>query len=146
MTRRRWPAPALAAYAAFLVVATLAPFEFTSSPLFDGSLRAPRVEWIPFTYVCPVHGRACLHDRLVNVVLFLPFGGLAALVGHGARRGAAGARRIAAAAFALSLGVEIGQLFLPSRFPSTADVALNTLGAWLGAAIVAARAARPADP
>jgi VanZ family protein len=52
------------------------------------------------------------------------------------------ARRAAVAAFAVSAGIEAAQLFLPSRFPSTADVLLNTLGAWLGAAVAAAVARR----
>jgi glycopeptide antibiotics resistance protein len=36
------------------------------------------------------------------------------------------------------VGIEVGQLLLPSRFPSTADVLLNSGGAALGAAAVAA--------
>jgi glycopeptide antibiotics resistance protein len=139
---RWWPALLLGAYAAFLIVLTLAPFGFTWSTLFDGSLRGPRVEWIPFTYACPVHGRFCLYDRVTNVLVFVPFGALAVLLPQRAAAWNVLARRVAAAAFAVSVTVETAQLFLPSRFPSTADVLLNTLGAWLGASVVAAVARR----
>jgi glycopeptide antibiotics resistance protein len=139
---RWWAALLLGVYAAFLLVLTLAPFDFTWSALLDASLGAPRVEWIPFTYACPVHGRFCVYDRITNVLAFLPVGALAVLLPQRAGDWSVRVRRAAAVALAASAVVETAQLFLPSRFPSTADVLLNTLGAWLGAAVVAALARR----
>lgn len=135
---RWWPAPLLVVYSASLLVLTLAPFDFTR----EAPIAPPRVEWIPFTYVCPVHGPFCLYDRITNVLAFLPFGVLAVLLSQRGATWSVRVRRVAAAAFAASAAIEAAQLFLPSRFPSTADVLLNTLGAWLGAAAAAALAGR----
>ena len=71
-------------------------------------------------------------DRALNILAFVPLGALAASLPNRSSRRALLARA-AAGAFALSLAVETAQAFLPSRFPSSADVLLNTLGAFLGA-------------
>jgi glycopeptide antibiotics resistance protein len=130
---RWWAALAFGVYAAFLADLTLAPFDFSWNALLDASLRKARIEWIPFTYAC--HGRGCFfgYDRITNVLLFVPFGALTALLPQRAVAWSARLRLIAAAALAASVAIEAAQLFLPSRFPSTADVLLNTLGAWVGA-------------
>jgi glycopeptide antibiotics resistance protein len=127
---------AFALYLILLLLFTLAPFDFTWRPLVDDSLRGERFEWVPLTYACPAAWYWCLYDRVVNVLGFLPFGALGALLPvRGATR-TDRVLRLTGCAFGLSLSIEASQLFLPSRFPSTADVALNTLGAWLGATVV----------
>jgi glycopeptide antibiotics resistance protein len=77
-------------------------------------------------------------DILFNILLFMPFGFFA--------RGSGPARHkglwIALAGFALSFAIETLQAGLPGRFPSLADLATNTLGAWLGQAL-ANRLPRP---
>lgn len=134
--RRSWPAVLLAVYLVLLLFLTLAPFDFTLRTLVDGSLGGARVEWIPFTYACPAAWYWCVYDRVVNVLGFFPLGVLGALLpARGATR-TARALRLARYAFGLSFSIELAQLFLPSRFPSTADLLLNTGGAWLGAVLV----------
>lgn len=91
-----------------IVVVTLVPFEFRWPP----SLR---LVW--FTTAS---------DLIANVALFIPLGFFVAF----AQRG-----RPLLAGFALSLGVEVLQQFVPGRFPSLLDVATNALGAGLGGAI-----------
>lgn len=81
-------------------------------------------------------------DILLNVLLFVPFGVFAAAPGSGSRR-----RRAARAALAgalLSAAIEVAQGLLPGRFPSLADILANGLGAWLGARLILAWAAREA--
>ncbi|MGH2684990.1 MAG: VanZ family protein [Actinomycetota bacterium] len=63
------------------------------------------------------------NDVVVNVLAFLPFGFLL------------GRRRLLLAVilgFAVSLTMELGQMFLPAREPSGADLITNTAGAALG--------------
>ena len=81
---------------------------------------------------------AVLQDRVQNVLFFAPFGiGLAASIRP--KRGRAIAARLIGALVlggALSLTVETLQCFLGYRDPTWMDVATNTLGAVIGAAIV----------
>jgi VanZ family protein len=101
----------------WLVVAviTLAPFRFRVPP-------ALRLSWI-----------ADPADLLANVLLFAPLGFVAGLP-DGATPVARGARLLVGWA-AASAALETAQLYLPGRYPSLLDVATNTLGACLGAAV-----------
>lgn len=79
--------------------------------------------------------RILASDILLNLFGFLPFGLAAALV----LRPRTGFRHLLPAlavtilGFALSLGIESAQTWLPSRHSSPLDLALNTAGAALGA-------------
>ena len=81
-------------------------------------------------------------DGQKNLLLFVPLGGLAALVLHGRRRTWALLAMAAAAAAAISLTIEAGQLVIPERYARAQDVAFNLAGGALGAA-AAALAVRP---
>ena len=70
-----------------------------------------------------------LADTLRNLLLFVPAGAAAALVGL---RPAA----VLAGGLLLSLGIEGYQLGLPGRDPSLRDVAANGAGALLGALLL----------
>ena len=79
-------------------------------------------------------GRPSLPDLVANVLLFLPFG--AALAARSAARGGplrAALLGSALSGAALSLIVETGQLWMPTRTTSASDIAANALGAALGA-------------
>lgn len=70
-------------------------------------------------------------EFLANVALFVPLGALLMT----------GWRRMpwwlpAAGGFALSALIELGQISLPSRFPTLSDLIANTLGALAGAVLV----------
>lgn len=80
----------------------------------------------PYRFWAP----AGLADIIRNVVLFVPFG--AALAWRGLPP-----RRVALWSFLLTLFVETSQLVLSGRDASLFDVASNTLGGLLGAALVA---------
>lgn len=76
---------------------------------------------------CLICGTVGTADALLNMALFLPLGFIA------------GGRRtiltMALVGFALSLGIEVSQFFVPGRHSSTADVLWNTTGAASGAAM-----------
>jgi glycopeptide antibiotics resistance protein len=76
-------------------------------------------------------------DVALNVVGFAPLGFLLALLLVRSGVGASGAILVAIALGAgLSLGIEWVQVHLPSRVSSATDLAANTLGTALGAALV----------
>lgn len=76
-------------------------------------------------------------EAVANVLLFVPFGVLVALL-LGARRW-----RVVVAGLVLSASIEITQrLALPGRVPSVQDVVLNTVGAALGWAALGAAVRR----
>jgi len=102
---------ALLGYFTFVaLIITLSPFEF--------AWRQPSVA-IGFRLV----------DTILNVALFLPIGFLLCSLRQ-ARTGI-GWRAVAVASM-LSALIESVQVFLPGRFPSSADVAANTAGACAG--------------
>ena len=88
--------------------------------------------WNPFSLALPEHLSFSLRigprDAIRNVLLFLPVGFLYCLT-QGGPRGAI------LLGLAISAGAEIGQLFMPARTSSLVDLATNTLGAGMGAAL-----------
>lgn len=90
------------------------------------------ITWNPFTLALPEHFSLSLRigprDAIRNVLLFLPVGFLYCLT-QGSLRGAI------LLGLAVSAGAEIGQLFMSARTSSPVDLATNTLGAGMGAAL-----------
>lgn len=126
---RRWAGPALAAVALAILAATLAPFRLEARPDLWAAGPAGHL-W------ALAAGPSHLDDALNNVLLFLPLGAAAAALLRAAapRLGPLGRIGLAAlGAAALSLGVELAQLYLPGRAAALADVAANAAGALLGA-------------
>ena len=72
-------------------------------------------------------------DVGVNLLGYAPLGFLLALSALRSRRVSWAASVAVLGACLLSLAMETLQGYLPSRIPSNVDLALNTLGAWLGA-------------
>jgi glycopeptide antibiotics resistance protein len=130
LSSRRSPAFAFfCAYAAFVVYATLLPFQFTTDP---ASLSAKRqwINWDP--RVLQTGEPTPVADVVINILFFVPLG----FIGVHAQRRRPTAVLVARGALAgtlLSLGVETLQFFTPSRNPATSDVLTNGLGAALGA-------------
>jgi VanZ family protein len=89
------------------------------------------VQVIPFS--CSQLDQYRLLDWLLNLIGFVPFGLLIA----GLFRGKGTIRYATLASFALSLSMEVGQIYLPGRFPSSEDLLLNTIGGALGASFAA---------
>jgi hypothetical protein len=95
------------------LLVTLVPFDFTRRPDLD-------VVWF-----------AGVSDLVANVAMFVPLGFLYRLTRPGRRDGLA--LRTLGASLLFSLGIELLQLYLPSRYSAPLDLFSNGLGGWLGA-------------
>jgi VanZ family protein len=112
-----------AAYFLVVVYASLQPFR---------DWRAPPAEILNFL-LAPWARYVTLEDAAFNVLAYVPLGFLLS-IGCGARLGpAGGAAASVAAAAVVSLAMESVQMFLPARIASNVDLALNSLGALIGA-------------
>ncbi len=122
----------LAASVFATVFAALFPFDFAFPRRGLWNEAARRFDSSP--YITP-------EDRLQNFLFFVPLGiGVAAVVRSRDTRTRAVARIVAGllCGFALSMTLEILQVFVGFRDPTWSDVIMNTLGAVAGTAIVAA--------
>lgn len=118
------PSPAAARWTTALALGAILFATLTPSP----STVPPAGPW------CLVCGDIGTVDALQNIVLFVPFGVGLALMG-------VGARRAVLLAFALTTTIELLQFWvIPGRDGTLGDVTMNTVGAALGAALVAWRA------
>jgi glycopeptide antibiotics resistance protein len=105
------------------------PFDFRLEvePALD---RIRQMSWLPF--VDYYHGSYLnfLNQVVRKTLLFLPVGllGNAILTKNTRRRALA----VTFGAFGLALVLEIGQVFLPTRYPSITDILLETVGAYCG--------------
>lgn len=108
---------------AVLAIVGWQPFDF-------GGPGVHRVNGIPFADAVAGEYLGALDALLLRVVLFVPFGILTAAAG--VRRPLVVAAMVGVAAAA---GIEAGQLFLPSRYPSSTDGVLALMGAMAGAAV-----------
>ena len=76
-------------------------------------------------------------DLVVNVLAYLPLGGLVVLALYPRQRGVKAATIATALGLALSAGMEALQTFLPSRVATNVDVVTNGIGTLLGAGLAA---------
>lgn len=94
----------------------------------------------------PSHGfranRSLFVDIAINLIGFMPLGVVLCLWLHQspAIPGKYLISTVVIFSFALSLGIEISQAWLPDRSSSLLDLCLNTAGAWLGAILFTCRA------
>jgi len=126
----------LALYCVLVLIVTLAPFNFT----MDSTLlshEADPIEWIPFS-PCPHCGELHIKYKILNTVMFMPFGILLSLRRIGKVPKIGVLLLVTFCGLAFSLGIEATQFFLPTRKPSASDVMLNALGAFLGAQLTLA--------
>lgn len=95
------------------------------------------VTLLPFRFSWPSQWRVMLAGDVIdvtsNVLLFVPLGFLFRLARRHAGRHSA--LRVLGAAALLSMTIEGLQLFEVERYASAMDVAMNALGAWLGAVL-----------
>jgi VanZ family protein len=116
-----WPLAIM--YAVLAVYASLYPF----------------AEWrdqgiVPWEFLwAPVSHYWTGFDVAINVVGYMPLGGLLALALMRGSRSRHPVYKAWALAAVLSLCMESAQSYLPSRVPSREDFLLNMAGAWLGA-------------
>ncbi len=113
------------AWFAALAVAHWQPFDFVSG---SSEQRLAAVTWLPFADLATRNAIGALNQTIERLILFVPLGVLVAA------RGGSG-RFAVAVGFATALVLELGQLFLPDRYPSTTDLLTAALGAWFGATV-----------
>jgi len=116
---RKW---VLAAVSLAISVAVWWPFDFSLSAVSTAPSRTAGIA-LPHLYET--------REALANILLFLPFGLTAS------RASFESVVRATAYSAVLSLVLEVGQVFQAARILSVVDVVLNTLGALVGALLVA---------
>jgi VanZ family protein len=108
----------LTIYLCYVGALTLAPFDFSTAPLVHQSFAV---------------GDPRSADMAFNILGYIPFGAiLYHIVWPVAEKFLFTWGLTVGSAAVVSLGIEIGQLFLPERFPSYSDLMANTLGGGLG--------------
>ncbi len=109
-------------------VAALLAFAFSPNPQVAAFLT-------PCASVARLVGLApaWVIDTLGNIVVFVPLGALALWLWPSAWPGAWRVMLSAGLGLAVSVTIELAQTLLPTRVPSWRDVALNALGAGIGA-------------
>ena len=120
----------LVAVLALIAYGSLYPFQFF--PAYPGF---PYQAWQQMAFLRPSKG-----DLVANLLLYLPLGGLVAVLLVSRRHAAAIAAAATLGAF-LSAAIETLQWLEPARVSSMTDIALNTIGACCGAVAVRAYAA-----
>jgi len=131
---RLWPLAVLAAWLTIVLARNWSPFDF----VFTGDMlrqRSVGLFQVPFKNYYWANPFDALGEAITKVLLGLPVGALLTLTVAPARRRSLSLVQltaIAAVAFAIFSGVELGQVFLPSRYPDGTDVLLGTVGACLG--------------
>jgi hypothetical protein len=73
-----------------------------------------------------------LATLMLNIALYLPWGGVLAMRARSVRSGLLGG-------FILSVAIEAAQVWIPGRHASVVDVVANSLGAWGGALLIVRR-------
>ena len=127
MDKRRVPSLILAGYGAMLGWVTLAPATRATA---GGTPR-----WLPFVEIWNSFASEGTSRTLVqvggNIALFIPLGWLIPMIWPSLRS----RKRVLLIAAACSTSLELCQLIVPGRSTAASDVILNTLGAFIGAAI-----------
>jgi VanZ family protein len=108
-------------YGLMIVYASLQPFSDWMAP----------IPGTAFFLFAPGTLRFTRFDVAINIVAYVPFGFLVALIGRDRQTRTRLATAIGGAAL-LSFAMECAQMFLPTRDASVVDLVSNTLGAALG--------------
>jgi VanZ family protein len=88
----------------------------------------------PFTFIsAPLPHYWTGFDIGINLLGYAPLGFLLALAAHRSGRAAHAISVAALVSTLLSLSMETLQNYIPTRVPSNVDLALNVIGAWMGA-------------
>lgn len=120
----------LLAYTLFIAYVSLTPFT---------GWRVPASDVMHFLTVWPRY--ITRHDVFINILAYIPFGLLAALILRRQRNNGSNATAMliviaTVAGAALSLGMETLQAFIPGRVAELTDLLTNTTGSLIGAILV----------
>lgn len=130
------------AWMLLLLAINWAPFDFHGG---IGAARLHEVNWVPFALAEQQNPLLSLRLAAERVLLAAPLGGIVAAIGAVGGRGRVWLGVFIAAGVAAV--IELGQLFLPSKFCGPTDLVYAAFGAWLGgAAVTAVRTAAAVVP
>ena len=134
---RLWPIAAVLVWCVMLVIRHWSPFDFVTETSYIKG-RIPQMLRVPFQSYYWGFAPAVLGDATTKLLMAVPVGALLQLIWQPRTRvwqwviGAG----IVVLSGALFLGLELGQLMLPSRVPDQTDVYIGTLGALIGVLLV----------
>lgn len=130
-----WSLAVLAFWLGMIFFRQWSPFDFhVTGDMFRG--RSPALLQVPFRNYYWANPFDALAQAIIKVFLGLPVGALLMLAFRPAPSSAWRWLQLSVAVgagFAIFACVEIGQLFLPSRYPDGTDIGLGTLGVFLSA-------------
>jgi VanZ family protein len=129
---RRW---LLAGWSAVLLLLNWLPFDFRWDIPWALD-RLAGTSWVPFADYQQASPYQAFDQALHRILVFAPLGALLLSLRHRSVQPdsqARGLTYVAAVAAGLAGLIELGQAFLPDRYPSVTDVLLETGGAWVGA-------------
>lgn len=127
---RLWPLAVLAVWIALILVRHWSPFDFeVTGDMFRQ--RSPALLQVPFRNYYWANPFEALAEAITKIFLGLPVGALLMLTFRPSRSAVGRLLQwsvVACAGFALFAGVEVGQVFLPSRYPDGTDIVLGAFG------------------
>jgi VanZ family protein len=113
----------------FLVYFELSPFDWVSLSEMTG--RFSRIEWLPFQAYYAAEPLTALFDLQKKIYSSLPLGFVVMSLGS-IQRTAAPRRRAALLCIVIAAGLELIQIIVRSRMPSSTDVMIFSASAWVG--------------
>jgi glycopeptide antibiotics resistance protein len=113
----------------FLVYFEMSPFDWISSSELPARLSA--IEWLPFKSYYYAEPIAALFDLQKKVYSFIPLGFFTATF-FSARASGPSRLKPALLCFVIAAGLELFQIGLRSRIPSTGDIIIFSFSAWAG--------------
>ena len=113
----------------FLIYFELSPFDWIGIRELPTRFRA--IEWLPFKFYYYAEPIAALFDLQKKVYSFILLGVFAAAF-FSARASAPSRLKPVLLCFMISAGLELGQIGLQSRTPSTGDIIIFIFSAWVG--------------
>lgn len=116
----------------FLVYFELSPFEWIS--LNELTAQFSRIEWLPFKAYYTSEPLAALFDLQQKIYFLIPLGFVVMSFGS-IQRAAVPRHRALLICIFIAAGLELLQIFVRSRIPSTTDVIIFSASAWIGMAL-----------
>lgn len=116
----------------FLVYFELSPFEWI--PLNELTAQFSRIEWLPFKAYYSAEPLAALFDLQQKIYFLIPLGFVVMSFGS-IQRAAVPRHRALLVCIFIAAGLELLQIFVRYRIPSTTDVIIFSASAWIGMAL-----------
>ena len=127
--KRRPEAVGFALVLGFLIYLELSPFDWIV--LTELPERFSRIEWLPFKAYYSAEPLGALFDLQKKIYSSIPLGFVVMSLPP-IKVTSSPRRKAALLCFIIAAGIELAQVFLSSRIPSTTDVIIFSASAWVG--------------